>query len=103
MCCHTEAVADLKVHWLSLVVLTKREKTKDYCNLEGSSQWEDFLVVEASTDHAAFMYLVVAGLVLVCLGREQGMAGVTLHASFCSWGGQLQIPFCFIQIKLRET
>lgn len=81
VCFHAEVVADLTVYWLSLVVLTKKEKKKDYCNLEGS-QWEDCLVVETSTDHAAFIYLVVAGLVLVWLGREEGMAGVTLHVSF---------------------
>lgn len=40
-------------------------KKKYYCFLEGSSQWEDFLVIEASTDHAAFIYLVVTGLVVV--------------------------------------
>lgn len=61
MCCHAEVVAGLKVYWLSLVVLIK----KKYCFLEGSSQWEDFLVIETSTDHAAFIYLVVAGLVVV--------------------------------------
>lgn len=65
MCCHAEVVADLRVYWLSLVVLTQKEKKKGYCNLEGSSQWEDFLAVETSTDHAAFLYSVVAGLVLV--------------------------------------
>lgn len=65
MCCHAEVVADLKVYCLSLVILTKKEKKKGCFNSEGSSQWEDFLVVETSTDHAAFIYLVVAGLVLV--------------------------------------
>lgn len=62
MCCHAEVVASLKV---LLAFFGSTYKKKYYCFLEGSSQWADFLVIETSTDHAAFIYLVVAGLVVV--------------------------------------
>lgn len=59
--CRSEGI----LAFFASVCKKKKSFAFDYCNLEASSYREEFLIVETRADCTAFIYLLVAGPVLV--------------------------------------